>query len=147
MKKSLFIIGVFLCILTGCAQFEEPIQENQEPESITASGQTRSGGTPVFETLENPYSLSRMRRLTGNNSLQPTDLYVRFLPQDSTQLNLLENVLELDLFDYPLDVNIEEDEEYVDPTIPEGEFTWQYTAVPANFVFPAGCNYQILEQC
>ncbi len=113
-----------MCILTGCAQFEE-LAPTQEPKSTTTSPQTRAGNTPVFETMENPYDIFRMRRLTLNNNLQPTDLYVRFLPQDSTQLNLLEDVLELDLFDFPLDVNIEDDEEYVDLTIPEGEFTWQ----------------------
>ncbi len=84
--------------------------------------------------MENPYDLARMRRLTENNNLQPTHIYVRFLPQDGTELSLLENEPALDLFDYPLDVNIEDGEEYVDPTIPEGECTWQCTIVSADFV-------------
>ncbi len=36
MNKPLFFIGLFVCILTGCAQFEEPTPEVQEPESIVA---------------------------------------------------------------------------------------------------------------
>ena len=129
MKKSLLSIAVFACTLTGCAEFEE-LTPTDVPSTTT---QTRAVA-PGFEIMENPYDLARMRRLSGNSSLQRTHIYVRFLPADSTQLNLLEDELDLDLFDYPLDVNIEDDEEYVDPTIPEGEFTWQYTVVPANFV-------------
>ena len=121
MKKLLFVTFSLACILAGCGQFEEPAPI-QESEAAETSVQTRAGATSVFETMENPYTLSRMRRLTGNSNLQPTHIYGRFLPQDSTQLNRLENILDLDLFDYPLDVNIEDDEIYVDPTIPEGEF-------------------------
>ncbi len=96
MKKSLSIIGLLLYILTGCAQFEEPTPEVQEPESIVASGQTRAG-TTTFTTLPDPYSLSNMRAVYGNPNLQPTHKYVRFKPQNQEQLNRLENDYGLDL--------------------------------------------------
>lgn len=85
--------------------------------------------------------------LVGNTILEPTDLYVRFLPQDSLQLNILKYDIGLELFDYPLDLDIPEDEVYVDPTIPEGDFTWLYTTVNPNFDFPEDMPYEILEQC
>ncbi len=143
------LISILLAsMLAGCARFDEPPKiDESENATATASPQTRAGATPVFETMENPYSLARMRRLTGNNNLQPTHIYGRFLPQDSTQLNRLENTLNLDLFDYPLDVNIEDDEMWVDPAIPAGQFTWQYTVVPANFVFPTGITWNKLYDC
>ena len=96
MNKPLFFIGLFVCILTGCAQFEDAVQELQEPESIVASGQTRAG-TTTFTILPDPYSIANMRAVYGNPNLQPTHKYVRFKPQNQEQLNRLENDYGLDL--------------------------------------------------
>ena len=60
----------------------------------------------------------------SNRTLRATHLYVRFKPQNQEQLNRLENDYGLDLFEYPLDIEIPDGVEYVDPTIPEGERTW-----------------------
>jgi hypothetical protein len=148
MKRLLLYLAVFTLPLTDCTEFEEQKRLSQNDETTTSitetTPQTRAGTTPVFEQEENPYTLARMRRLKGNNNLQPTHYYGRFLPADSAQLNKLENTPDLDLFDFPLDVNIEDGEEYVDPTIPEGEFTWQYTVIPANFTRPSGITWQKL---
>lgn len=110
-----------LAFVAGCTEFDEPTKQFQDTEETTAKAtpQTRAGAV-TFEKLDNPYDLALMRQLKGNPSLPPTHLYVRFLPTDSTQLNTLEDGLALDLFDYLLDVNIEDDEVYVDYTIPEG---------------------------
>ena len=147
MKRTLFYLTVFVLAFTGCTEFEEPERIIQEPKPVATMAKTRAGSTPGFEKMDNPYDLALMRQLKANSSLQPNTLYVRFLPADSTQLNTLEDKLDLDLFDYPLDINIEDDEVYVDPTIPEGQFTWQYAAVPANFSFPSGIRKEILQQC
>jgi hypothetical protein len=144
MKNIFAIVALSACLVIGCTEFEEPMPV-QNTETLNAELRTRAGEPPVFEKMENPYSLERMRRLTNNPNLQHTHIYGRFLPADSAQLNLLEDRMQLDLFDFPLDVDIEDDEDYVDSTIPEGEFTWQYTVVPANFVFPTGITWEKLE--
>jgi hypothetical protein len=82
----------------------------------------------------------------SNVTLEATDLYVRIMPQDSTQLETLEELYDLDLFDYPLDLDIPDGEEYIDPTIPEGEFGWYYTTVKPDFEFPEDIVYEIIRE-
>ncbi len=149
MKRQLFIIGLFMCALSGCSEFEEPIPV-QEPESVAASSQTRALAT-TFTTLPDPYALANMQAVYntfgGNRTLQATHKYVRFRPQNQEQLDRLEDTYELDLFEYPLDINIPEGVEYVDPSIPEGELGWFYVGVPANFVFPQDIPKEIIRDC
>lgn len=80
MKKFLFVTILFLYHLVGCTEFQE---SNPLQDAITKTQTRALTDTIVFETLENPYSLERMRRLTGNPDLQPTHMYGRFLPADT----------------------------------------------------------------
>ncbi len=109
------------------------------------------------EKLENPYSLTNMQaaydelvktRSGGENiKIEVSDLYVRFLPKDSSELKILQKDTTLELFDYPLDRDIvSAGSSYHDPAIPEGEITWQYTTVKPDYKFP-GIKYEILEKC
>jgi hypothetical protein len=82
----------------------------------------------------------------SNVTLDATDLYVRVMPQDSTQLETLEELYDLDLFDYPLDLDIPDGEEYIDPTISEGEFGWYYTTIKPDFEFPEDIVYEIIRE-
>lgn len=150
MKKALLSIGLLSCIITGCTEFDEPTQAFLAPdETVATSSQTRAGAT-TYEFLENPYALDLMQDIyddyDGNTDLRPTDLYVRFKPKNADQMNSLRN-MGLELFDHPLDLDIPEGVEYVDPTIPEGEPTWLFTTVKPNFAFPTGITYEILEEC
>ncbi len=56
----------------------------------------------------------------SSTTLQATHKYVRFLPSTKEQLDLLEETLDLELFEYPLDIEIPDGVEYVDSSIPEG---------------------------
>lgn len=142
--KRLFTPFLFAALLmAACAEIGEP---DAAPEA------TRSGGDVTeFDTLPNPYSLKVMQAVYdsggGDTVLEATDLYVRFLPQDSMQLNLIMYDCGLELFDYPLDLDIGEGEVYIDPSIPDGELMWHYTTVKPGFVFPEGVTYEILEEC
>lgn len=104
--------------------------------------------------LENPYKTGNIQAafdcLYPTKSRQPvetTDLYVRFLPADENQYDLLES-LGLNLVDHPLDYEILRDGDwYSDPTLPENSITWQYAVVPKDFVFPEGIRYEKLDEC
>ncbi len=148
--KKLFTILLLAFAAFSCTETLEPEAIPEATPSSVATATTYASSATTHTALPNPYSLTNMQAVysaAGSNiTLQPTDLYVRFLPQDSTQMSRLID-LGLELFDFPLDIELEEGEVYVDPTIPEGEITWQYTAVKPNFVFPAGIPYEILEQC
>lgn len=120
---------------------------------------TSSAETMVMgEKLNNPYSVSNMQAAydslvsmmpgghTEAERLSPNCLYVRFLPKDSAEIAILQD-MDVELFEYPLDYEIKvEGDSYHDPNLPEDQITWQYTTVSPDFVFPS-IEYQILEEC
>ena len=110
--------------------------------------------------LENPYAVSVMKKAFNNlkqkesdifskstNSIkiETTDYYVRFLPKSDEEKEILQEKDSLTLFDMPLDYELEEGVAgaYQDPSISEGNITWQYTVVPVNYKF-RDIQYQIL---
>lgn len=104
--------------------------------------------------LENPYSVTNVGKALaalyptrGEVSVPVTDYYVRFLPKDTVQFNLLSD-LGVEMLDHPMDCEILRDGDYYhDPSVPEGEITWQYAVVPPDFVFPEGIRHEILDEC
>lgn len=104
--------------------------------------------------LENPYKTENITKAiaslyptkAGRVEVEPTDLYVRFLPEDENQCNILKN-RGVHLLDHPLDYDIlVEGDWYHDPEVPEGDVTWQYAVVPSDFDFP-DIPYQIIHKC
>ena len=80
-------------------------------------------------------------------TLKPSHIYIRFLPKDSVEVDLLEKTEGIELYDYPFDYEIEDlGQYYHDPTIPEGQPTWQYTVLEVGFKFPRTVKYEILEK-
>ncbi|MDD5891124.1 MAG: hypothetical protein PUC72_01145 [Bacteroidales bacterium] len=113
---------------------------------------TKSRDCGSYERIPNPYKLSVIQKIyddysIANVSLKPTDLYVCFKPQDSTQFISLINDYELELFDYPLDIVLEEGEEYVNPELGEDELNWFYTTVKPDFAFPENIPHQVIDTC
>ena len=104
--------------------------------------------------LENPYKTENMTKAlvslyptkAGRVEVEPTDLYVRFLPVNKQECDELE-ALGLELVDHPLDYAIAVDGDwYHDPQIPEEDMTWQYAVVPVDFKFPH-IKYEIIDEC
>ena len=106
------------------------------------------------ERLENPYKTENITKAL--NDLYPTksdridvrttDLYVRFLPSDQEEYDALV-AMGLSLMDHPMDYAIAvEGDWYHDPDVPEGNITWQYAVVPADFQFPE-IAYEIIDEC
>lgn len=107
------------------------------------------------DRLDNPYKTENMTKAlqslyptkADRVELKSTDLYVRFLPDDKEQYDMLEDI-GLQMRDHPMDYDIVVDGDwYHDPEVPEGEMTWQYSVVPADFVFPEGVHYEIIHGC
>lgn len=107
------------------------------------------------EQLPDPYSVGNMTKAyealysaaAGRSPIQATDFYVRFLPKDEAQMQLLLD-MGLQLLDHPLDYRIvREGDWYHDPSIPDNAFTWQYAVVPVDFEFPLGVRFERLEDC
>lgn len=104
--------------------------------------------------LENPYKTENMSKAlasiyptkAGLVAVEPTDLYVRFLPKNQQELDMLKE-FDIALLDHPLDYDIlVEGDWYHDPEVPDGDVTWQYAVVPVDFNFPE-IEYQIIHNC
>lgn len=105
------------------------------------------------DRLENPYSLENVKSAycalyptKSPGDIISTDYYVRFLPSDEQQLSELKN-LGINMLDHPVDYEIVRDGDYYhDPSVGDGNITWQYAVVPLDFEFP-DIRYEILDQC
>jgi len=107
------------------------------------------------DKLENPYTVENMTKAleslyptkAGSITIAETDLYVRFLPENEEQYEILESRCP-NMLDHPMDYQIKrEGDWYHSPDIPEDELTWQYAVIPKDFIFPAGIQYEILDRC
>jgi hypothetical protein len=107
------------------------------------------------EKLDDPYTVQNMRSALAaayptkadRVDIQTTDLYVRFLPLDDSQLKTLEKT-GIYLLDHPMDYQIvREGDYYQDPEVDQESITWQYSLVPRDYSFPAGIRYEILDEC
>ena len=105
------------------------------------------------EQLQDPYSVDIISKAvsavagSGRAAVEPTDYYVRFLPKDEAQMQVLID-RGVELIDHPLDYRIvREGDWYHDPSVPEGEITWQYAVVPVSFDFPRNIRYERLDEC
>ena len=106
------------------------------------------------DRLENPYKTENITKAlqalyptkAGRVDVKATDLYVRFLPADDKEYEILTE-LGLNLTDYPLDYEILVDGDwYHDPEIADGNVTWQYAVVPPDFEFP-DIRHEIIDEC
>ncbi|MFV0290110.1 MAG: hypothetical protein ACK5IJ_04315 [Mangrovibacterium sp.] len=124
--------------------------ENTPPETENSENMMVLGAQ-----LENPYSVENMQKalqelqssgmtLKSNIVIEPTHLYVRFLPASEEELQILKADTLLELYSYPLDYEIGEGGSYYqDPSLPDSVITWQYTTVAPNYEFP-NIKYELL---
>lgn len=103
--------------------------------------------------LDNPYRTETVRKAYASlyptksrTEIETTDLYVRFLPKDELEYDMLAE-MGVAMLDHPVDYEIvKEGDYYHDPSIDEEHITWQYAVVPHDFDFPA-VRYEIISEC
>lgn len=148
------IIWLMLLLAMVACQPKEDIQKGSDLPNENASGY--SGDMLVLgKQKENPYSVENMRKAYANLQsngrvadfdILTTDLYVRFLPADSAELESLLSDTTLIFWDYPLDFEVAYIGHYYhDPSIPDSLPTYQYTVVKPDFQFPA-IQYEIMAE-
>ena len=154
MKRIIPILGLVCTVFFSCTMNEmvfDDLNDSGQEKLITRTSVTNDDED--FAPVEhNPYSLSVMQSVYDNYSLEqvelePTDLYVRFMPQDSTQFHFLLYESGLELFDYPLDVDLTDAEiDSLETAETEYSFNWLYTTVKPDYDFPAEMTYEILDE-
>lgn len=150
--KNFIILLLAMMLLGGCAgDHIVPL-----PDPDVGDGVYDGHGMIILgDRLEDPYSVENMAAAIASLYptkadrviLAPTDIYVRFLPGNGEEYSVLER-LGLALVDHPVDYEIVRDGDYYhDPSVPQGQITWQYAVVPVGFDFPDGIRYEILHEC
>lgn len=148
------VIMLLASIVMSCSK--EGTFDTKRPSGIDYSYGTdlRHDMIVLGDRLENPYKTENMSRAlhslyptkADRVELKSTDLYVRFLPSDEAEYELLAE-MGIRMMDHPMDYDIAVDGDwYHDPDIPEGKVTWQYAVVPSGFDFP-DIAYEIIDEC
>lgn len=158
-KHYLFLaIGFFCASILSCKKKDEFV--NPSSENLTESADYKvspDGKIKLGKKLENPYAIDvmqtaydRLKKSARTSDVEEspvrlTHYYVRFLPANNTEYNILKSDTILNLYETPLDYSIElHSNSYHDPSIPADKPTWQYTSVNKDFKFPA-IKYEILS--
>lgn len=148
----------------GVTGNEISVVETPPSRSIRSVDDSSSSELPYSDTvilgakLPNPYTVNIMR-VAANSlvdsgmlseeyaNIQPTHYYIRLLPLDSVDMEIMYSHPDLILWDYPLDYEVltSEGSYYRDPDLPEGQPNSQYTVVPVGMILP-NVNYEILAE-
>ena len=137
--------------------------EDEEPDvgfdQTSQAQEFQTGEIRLGEKINSPVTLRNMQRaadslaqrngmvLRSAMQLEATHLYVRFLPQDSAEYELLVSDTLLDPTPYPWDYELTEGDSYHDPSLPWDAYQWQYTVVPAEHDLEQyNVRYEVLEE-
>lgn len=162
IKPILFSLTFFI-ILSSCRKDRElpELALPNGPNPINSSSQMQiENDTPTFMVLgmqlTNPYTVTNMQTAYSNLVLEDpefcdndfnvrtTHYYVKFMPQNETDVEALFDDSALILYDYPLDREILNNGNYYkDPSLSENTPNYRYACVPNGFTFP-NVSYQIL---
>lgn len=163
LTSLLFIILTF--VFFNC---QDDTMPKVEKGVNTTTKKKMENVVKLGEKLKNPYSVKNMQialdtiyeqiKLSKNKNsklfrrgvekikIKSTDLYVRFLPKDSLELDLIKKDTTLNFYEYPLDYEIKKQGDvYHDPKIAKDQITWQYTVVKPNYKFPK-VKHEILSE-
>lgn len=162
-KFIVFKVGIIILTamvyFTGCKKEESVIVKQ---DATNTSEQSKGEKVVLGKKLENPYTVANMKRAyaelkreyaekEGGDSLEEiniytTNLYVRFLPNDIDEYNILAFDTTLEIFNFPLDYELKEGGTYYhDPALAENQITWQYCAPKAECELPE-IEIEIIEE-
>lgn len=151
----------FVLLFSNACQFEDEIKPTELVTPLSKASDDGDGDLLAASTggeiilgdkLENPYSLQNMQlawniQKQNNETIYSTHRYIRFLPKNEDELDILENTENIDLYDHPLDYNIISNGDYYhDPSIATDLPTYQYASIPIEQALPSSISYTILEQ-
>lgn len=150
-RKFFYLNGLLLAFQFSSCEKEDVLNQEVQ-EQVATETEIRVG-----EKVESPFLLRNMQRAVDSLSarsglksltvLEPTHLYVRFLPADTAEYDRLVSDTTLDFDSYPLDRELTEGESYHDPSLPKDAITWQYTVVPADYgLDKTGVEYEVLDE-
>lgn len=157
-KLVTLLLGVSV-LLFNCNK-EEDFLENQNVKDNIETDLLFGEKVILGKKLKNPYSVKNMKiafqnlkknsKISARNeesiNISTSHYYVKFIPKNSEELNILEADSTLIAYDYPLDYEIlQMGDYYHDPVVPVTQPTYHYASVPKGQPLPEGVEYQILS--
>lgn len=152
---KLLVIAILLTAMSACTDFEDPIIPADEvPTTRAVVDPAALRASAAVANPDNPYAVSNMNKAAILYSklygvrpqpVNPSHEYVRFQAKDSLDYYILEDSLNLEVFDYPLDriLNTSEIEFYSNDL--ENGAKWLYAVVPKNYRYPTEVTRQVLQ--
>ena len=128
MRGSL-ILAVMAFVALSCNKEESPHPSRPSSIDYQYGADLKHEMIVLGKRLENPYTTENMTRAleslyptkADRVDLKTTDLYVRFLPADEHEYDILME-MDVELVDHPMDYVIAvEGDWYHDPEVPEGK--------------------------
>jgi hypothetical protein len=167
MKKINYLLFVLVVFLQFSCQDEEELvlYETDLVSNKTGlvSNKTRtqnksSKKIKLGKKLKNPYSVKNMKKayegikskklsgkIINNLNISTTHYYIKFIPKDIIELDMIDNDSTIVTYEYPLDYEIlEMGDYYHDPEVPASQPTYQYASIPFGQQIPDGVEYTVL---
>ncbi|MCY7357278.1 MAG: hypothetical protein LH609_07360 [Rudanella sp.] len=159
--KTIIILMSTACLLSlgmlACKESVEPIETTLDAPAPKATYRVaQTGEIKLGEKLENPYTPDVMNKAFVNvtkklknkipkSPVRTTHYYVRFLPKDWKQYDLLKRDTTIRLSDIPLDYEVAvHGNKYHDKTLCDTCPTWQYVCVKENYKFNSAIRKETL---
>src|SRR3989304_2448668 len=152
MKTKRLIYGLVIVtglFLSSCdkEELQPEIQEPIQNETLDEDFNQKDGMVVLGKKINDPFAIYNMREANSNlksagtdvpeENIEPNKVYLRFLPKNEDEWQILKTDTNIVLFDYPLDYEIEVYGTYYhDPEIPDSSITWQYTVIPVDYPIP-----------
>ncbi len=147
-KLLLFLLLLCFC---GCTTLSETEVVPEDVASYYDGAEFSSGYTSSPTAIYSLRNVQKALELVSENrqtrafQLQPTHHYVRFLPQNETDIYILSDSLDLDVWCYPFDreLTYEEMQEHKNNKI--NGYAWQYCLVEPDFPLPTEMACELLD--
>lgn len=155
--RDVIRIAILLLVLISCSKQDSELSESVKPQKQLR--ETSEGEIVLGEQLTNPYSVEAFANAFenlgldvdlgfGSQELAPSHYYIKVIPADSTEHNILTADSTLELFSYPLDYEIEVGGTYYhDDYYPEDSPTPQYLVLENDRMdVLENYNFEILSE-
>ncbi|MEL7147582.1 MAG: hypothetical protein AAFO69_14500 [Bacteroidota bacterium] len=142
MSKFNYLIACAISVLLFSCELDTTEVETTQPTKLR-NPYTVEVMQEAWNNIKDNYSDGRLENL----EIAASHYYVRFLPEDETQLEQLYNLPDLEFYPYPLDYDysVVGPDKYVDQSVGTGQIPWQYTVIPVGKEFPLA-THEIIDE-
>jgi hypothetical protein len=156
MRKIIFVASLLLSLSCDKTDINSELIENATVEDKDKNTIPEEGEMILSDKVVNPYEIKNMRVALKSMKqkianakdieIEPNYKYIRFLPSNREEYDLINGNSNLDVFEYPLDRKIiKKGNKYIDKSLGNSEFGWIYSAVPIEMEFDSKIKMEVID--